>query len=137
MSQYILASLIAALLITFLASITVLKKVFARTQQTFLSKSEKENCTGETEGRITRYQPGRLDTAGMVWVSYVVGAKEYIIGEPIHLESRAIKAGRIPIGQEKTPKLGNITVGMKVTVRYDPDDPEKAFIPQNEGHVTN
>jgi len=134
---YIFALLSAIILITLTVSILAVRRAFSRNHQLFLTRGDKGKCTVETEGTVVRYKPSSDQTAGMVWVSYMVDGKEYTIGEPVHFSGSVIRMGKIPIGQKMEAKLGAIRVGMKVSVLYDPQKPSQAYIPQNEGHITN
>lgn len=71
-----------------------------------------------------------------VRVSYVVAGARYEITESVKMVSRSIKLGPIPIGQEQVPKLPTTEVGAAVTVCYDPNQPLRAYLRDNEGHMT-
>lgn len=51
------------------------------------------------------------------------------------MKSEAIKIGGIPVGQRKSYQMGNISVGDSVTIQYDPSNPAKALIAENDGTV--
>lgn len=70
-------------------------------------------------------------------VSYVVGGMRYELIESVKLRSKAIKLGPIPVGQEQVPKLPTTEVGETVAVCYDPDDPSRAYLRDNEGWATS
>ena len=46
-----------------------------------------------------------------------------------------IKIGFLPIGQVKTPRMGDIAVGGTAAVCYNPEQPEKAYIKENVGSM--
>lgn len=66
-------------------------------------------------------------------VRYEVGGQSYELEESLALRSEAIRVGPVPIGQRKTPKLGDVRPGRKVEVAYLLEDPSQALIIGNDG----
>lgn len=101
------------------------------------NRAEKnKRCTMETQGEIVKLKLKSGDGPFVITVRYEVDFTNYMIKESVKLKSTAIKAGKIPIGQKKTPVIGEIKEGTSVTVRYNPNNPEEAFVKGNEGFIT-
>lgn len=64
--------------------------------------------------------------------TYVVDGVSYTIRENITVKNEAIKMEGIPVGQKKTEY---ITAGIdeSVAVKYDPENPKKAYLKDNAG----
>lgn len=101
---------------------------------------KKRRCTREETGTIIGLKIHGLESPTTVVVQYTTwdpkshADRTYEIRESLKLRSEAIKLGPIPIGQRSIPVMGNTRVGTKVRVLYDPNDPSKAYLPDNEGH---
>jgi len=91
----------------------------------------KNRYTEETIGTVTKISFNNNGSRRLT-VEYIVYGSEYKITENITVHSKAIKIGFIPIGQKK---VECITAGMndKVTVVYNPENPEDAHIKGNDG----
>ena len=74
-----------------------------------MRKKNRRKCTGEVVGTIVK-----MDRKSMEML---------------------IKIGFLPIGQVKTPRMGDIAVGGTATVCYNPGQPEKAYIKENVGSM--
>lgn len=99
-------------------------------------KSKNERYTCETPGIITDLRLKGSDGPFVMTVSYSVNGIEYTVKESVKLKSSTIKAGAIPVGQRKTPVIGDIRKGSSVTVKHDPADPARALIKGNDGFIT-
>ncbi len=96
---------------------------------------KKKLYSGITKGRIDKIKYGGLRQSDVIFVTYCVDGVEYHIKETAKLKIEAIRIGRIPIGQRKTYRLGNISEGDAVTVQYDQRNPERAIIAENDGAI--
>lgn len=123
---------------TFAFMIIFLWKLSHKPGMKHLSKKDKQKCTGSTEGRITEkirmnHSAGAIKATDII-VSYRVDDKDYFLREHLKVHKEPIRIGKLPIGTVDTWSLGrNIEPGMKVYVRYDPEDPNKAYLPDNIG----
>lgn len=95
---------------------------------------KKKQCA-ETQGVIVEIKSRGIDYPTMLAVQYNVFGKVYEIKEAIKFRSETIKAGPLPVGQKKVPVLGNVGIGNKVTICYDPNDPKSAHIKENTGKI--
>ena len=98
----------------------------------FVFKSLKKKCTSAATGRVIKCQSLGLDSPTLVYVEYCVDSKTYIIKEYLKLKIEV--DGLI---QRKSPVLGDVKSGTKVRVLYNPANPKKAYLPDNEGHITS
>lgn len=92
--------------------------------------------TGVTTGRVSKLVNKGLDFPWVIYVTYCVDQKNYVIKESAKLKSSSIKAGGIPVGLKKTFVLGAIQEGHSVTILYDEKNPQKAVIYGNNGVMT-
>ena len=76
----------------------------------------KKKCTARVMGVVTDVRSRGLD-----------------FPDAIKLKSEIIKLGFLPVGQRKTPVMGNTQIGTGVEISYDPDKPERAYITENKG----
>lgn len=93
--------------------------------------------TATCEGTIEQFGIWGPYNYWRIRVSYTVDGTAYELTESAKLRSEAIKLGPIPIGQKQVPKLPTTEVGERVTVCYDPNDPSRAHLRDNEGWVTS
>lgn len=100
-------------------------------------KRKNETYTGTVQGRVLDIVDKGLDHPWVIHVIYDVNGVGYSIRETAKLKSETIKAGPIPIGQRKTFVMGPVSIGDRVTVKYDVNDPQKAIIAGNDGVMTS
>ncbi len=95
-------------------------------------KFQKKKCTEETNGAVIKK---RWD--GDVWflkAEYVVDGKSYIRTEQLRYKKvKTCELGNIPIGMKSTASTGELEVGDSVRIKYNPEKPQKAYMPDNEG----
>ena len=96
---------------------------------------KKKIYSGVTKGRVDEIKIKGLDYPNIMYVTYFVDGAEYHIKETVKMKSEAIKIGGIPVGQRNSYQMGNISVGDSVTIQYDPSNPAKALIAENDGTV--
>ncbi|SFI09830.1 hypothetical protein SAMN04487830_12229 [Pseudobutyrivibrio sp. OR37] len=96
---------------------------------------DKRNCTAITTGKIKELRSRGLNKATMIIVEYCVDGVTYEVQEGIKLKSEAIKIGFIPIGQKKSPVMGDVSVGSNTSISYNPQNPAEAFITNNRGFL--
>ena len=98
----------------------------------FVFKSLKKKCTSAATGTIVRCHSLGLDSPTLVYVEYCVDSKTYTLKESLKLKIEV--DGLI---QRKIPVLGDVKPDTKVRVFYNPMNPKKAYLPDNEGHITS
>lgn len=91
----------------------------------------RERCTADAVGTITLLKSSGFSTSFRITVVYTANGNAYECREFTTMKSKAIKLGFLPIGQRIVPILGNISVGSKVRVKYNPDNPAEAYLPDN------
>lgn len=91
-----------------------------------------KHYTAETTGIIIKSLLVSTETPRLT-VMYMVDGNEYTISENITSKSEAIKIGFLPIGQRKVWLVEKINVGDKLQIIYDPNNPQKAHIKENNG----
>ncbi|WP_458458050.1 hypothetical protein [Pseudobutyrivibrio sp.] len=96
---------------------------------------DKRNCTAITTGKIKELRSRGLNKATMIIVEYCVDGVAYEVKEGIKLKSESIKIGFIPIGQRKSPVMGDVSVGSNTSISYNPQNPAEAFITKNKGFL--
>ena len=95
-------------------------------------RKEKLAETGaKTEGIITKFRLRGVDSSSVITVAYEVSGVAYSVTESVRMKSEVIRLGPVPIGQRQVPVMGAVAEGTKVTVIYDPKDPQKAVIVEN------
>ncbi len=92
------------------------------------------NIVGKVSGTVIELKNKGLNFPSIAKVEYEVNGKKYQIEETIKLVSKVIKLGFLPIGQKKTSKI-NCEEGSVVTIVYDEEHPEKAYIEGNGGII--
>ena len=71
---------------------------------------------------------------------YTVDGIEYKLQEIVMYEimGETVKLGKFPVGRTRKAMLGSIAKGTQVRVRYQPEHPKKAYLPDNDnGHHFN
>lgn len=92
-----------------------------------------EAYTGRCQGEVVALAPHGRHSVTVARVRYEVGGRSYELEEALALRSEAIRVGPVPIGQRKTPKLGDMRPGREVEVAYLLEDPSQALIIGNDG----
>lgn len=95
-------------------------------------KFQKKKCMEETVGTVIKK---RWD--GEVWflkAEYVVDGKAYTKTEQLrYKKGKTHTLGKIPVGMKSIASLGELKVGDPVRIKYNPEKPQKAYMPDNEG----
>lgn len=91
------------------------------------------NCTTEITGTVKSVQIKGQDFPTIITVVYTVNDHPYEVSESIKLKSQPIKLGFLTVGQKRVPVLGNTSVGSVVRVKYNPNNPSEAYLPDNIG----
>lgn len=95
-------------------------------------KFQKEKCTSVTIGTVIK-----LRWDGEIWflkAEYVVNGKSYVKTEQLrYKKQKTYKLGNIPIGMKSKASLGELDVGDSVRIKYNPQKPKKAYMPDNTG----
>lgn len=102
----------------------------------------KELCTEICKGKIKKIKLRGTDFPRVLIVEYEVNGIQYEISEnQVMKPYKKIKLGFIPIGY-KTKSLIEINtgiqtiVGNEVKVKYNPENPKEAYLPDNDAKVT-
>lgn len=98
-----------------------------------MNKINKTACSARVVGHISDKTLRGSDFPISISVEYYVNDKLYVITETIKYEKKAIKIGNIPIGQKRVPKIGNIRIDSPTLVAYNPNNPQEAYLVENEG----
>lgn len=98
-----------------------------------MNKINKTACSTRVVGHISDKTLRGSDFPISISVEYYVNDKLYVITETIKYEKKTIKIGNIPIGQKRVPKIGNIRIDSPTLVAYNPNNPQEAYIVENEG----
>ncbi len=102
---------------------------------------QKSNCTETCRGIIKEIKIKGIDFPSKIIVEFEVSGRIYEISENLVTKPQKIKLGFIPIGY-KTKSLIEIktgisaTVGNNVNVKYNADNPNEAYLPDNDSNVT-
>ncbi len=95
-------------------------------------KYQKEKCTFETTGVVIKKRWN-----GDVWfltAEYIVDGITYKKTEQMRYQKENIhKIGKIPIGMRSSAPLGALKEGDSVRIKYNPQKPKQAYMPDNEG----
>ena len=102
----------------------------------------KDKCTKEGNGIIKELKIKGLDFPSVITVEYEVNGSIYELKENLVFKrNKTIKLGFIPVGY-KTKSLIELrtgvpaTVGNQVKVKYDEENPRKAYLPDNDSKIT-
>ncbi len=98
-----------------------------------MRKGKKINCTKSTLGKVTNLRIRGQDFPTMITVEYMVDGELYSVTESIKLKSEKIKKGIFTIGQRRVATMGETSVGAIASVRYNPANPNEAFLEDNTG----
>lgn len=102
---------------------------------------QKKNCTELCKGIIKEIKINGIDFPSKIIVEFEVGGKIYEISENLVMKPQKIKLGFIPVGY-KTKSLIEINtgistrVGNNVNVKYNANNPNEAYLPDNDSIVT-
>lgn len=91
----------------------------------------KRKCTEETEGMIIKVKNDKTNNPSSMTVQYMVGEEKYEVKERVMYTFVPVKSGILIIDHKQVPLMDNIAVGNKTVVRYNPDNPKKAYIRNN------
>lgn len=93
---------------------------------------QKEKCTEEIIGTIIKKRWN-----GEVWfltVEYIVNGKLYKKTEQLRYQIvKKYKVKGIPIGIKIRASLASLNEGDSVRIKYNPQKPKRAYMPDNEG----
>lgn len=92
---------------------------------------QKRKCTCDVIGKITKVFFNN-NGSRRVTVEYIVGGNLYKIKENITVKSEVIKNAGISIGQKKIEHI-TAGIGESVNLKYDPENPKKAYLKDNLG----
>lgn len=124
--------LIIALFFIFRWVRTTYKRKKGQARPAVRRKTLKQNCTHETIGYFSRVLPFKKSRVNIY--SYSVDGKYYEIYDVIiYRMGKVYKLGPIPIGYEMKSKLPDLE---RVRIRYNPLNPQEAYLPDNEGKWT-
>jgi len=102
---------------------------------------KKNNCTETCKGIIKEIKIKGIDFPSEIIVEFEIGGKKYEIRENLVMKPQKIKLGVIPIGY-KTKSLIEINtgietvVGNEVNVKYNSENPNKSYLPDNDSKIT-
>ena len=92
----------------------------------------KKKCTEETIGTIVKKKWN-----GELWfikVEYMVNGKVYRITEQLTYHvTKTYRIGPMPIGTCSMAAIENINEGVQVRVMYNPNNPKRGYLPDNNG----
>ena len=95
-------------------------------------KFQKKKCTDEVMGKIIKKKRN-----GNVWFltgEYIVEGKAYKRSEQLRYQKvKTHKIANIPIGMASQAPLGNLKEGDSVRIKFNPQKPKKAYMPDNVG----
>lgn len=93
---------------------------------------QKRKCTQETVGTVIKKRWN-----GEVWfltAEYIVDQKTYKKTEQMRYQKiKTYKIMNLPIGVKSQAPLGKLEKGDPVRIRYNPQNPKKSYMPDNEG----
>ncbi len=95
---------------------------------------QKKKCTQETIGIVTRKRWN-----GDVWfltAEYRVHDKVYQRTEQLRYQKvKSYQVMNIPVGMRAKASLAHLENGDAVKIRYNPQNPKKAYLPENTGRL--
>ncbi len=85
------------------------------------------------EGKIVCLGENNGDFPMSITVAFRVGPKVYALIERIRLKNDPVKIGpvSVPVRRKRVPMLGDVSLGAKVRVAYNPENPNNAWLPDN------
>lgn len=89
------------------------------------------------QGSVVRLTGWSQSKPAVIYVRYTVNGTDYQLRETMKVRHRAIRIGRIPIGQRVEFRMGNVRVGDMAAVCYDAARPSRACLRDNTGFWTN
>jgi len=89
-----------------------------------------------TEGTVINLKSKGLQHPTIITVKYVVDSVDYELKESVKLKNEFIKIGFIPIGHKLKPVI-NTRIGSRLTVAYDPNSPDNAYLIDNKGVINS
>jgi len=106
-----------------LALLFVLKSYLNEKQD--LKKSQLAQCTEKVLGLVTRFTYDVTERRHVVTVEYEVDSQKYQLQENVSKKSQLIKLGILTLD-------GKVKASTFVDVLYDPEDPQIAYLPENQ-----
>ena len=103
---------------------------------------KKKNCTKTCTGIIKEIRVKGLEFPTLIIVKYEVDGNSYEIKEQLVFKpTKVVKLLFIPIGHYTKSLIEIKTgvkaeVGNKINVRYNPDNPSEAYLPDNDSKIT-
>lgn len=92
---------------------------------------QKEKYINEVNGTIVSVDNARFLSPAFVTVRYSVEGKTYQIKERVRCSVQRARVGGFGIGNMRMPVLKNLDIGVNIRVRYRPEKPQKAYLPDN------
>ena len=97
-----------------------------------LKKSELAGCTEKVLGLVTDFVCRGNRNGDTVTVEYEVTNKKYQIQEPVKKNSQLIATGVLIRETKNKIPVGKVKASTFVDVFYDPEDPQIAYLPENQ-----
>ena len=97
-----------------------------------LNISQIKMCTEEARGYIDKIIEDPKTDKVKIEVTYEVEGVEFKITEKVAHRLEIVHCGNEVLGTKKIPLLGELKQGKEVLVKYNPEKPDKAYLPQNK-----
>ena len=89
-------------------------------------------CTETARGYIEKILTDPKSEKVKITVSYEVEGVEFKITETVANKLEIVHDKNMVVGTRKVPLLGELHEGKEVAVKYNPDKPDKAYLPKNK-----
>lgn len=99
--------------------------------QKILSPPQKSRCTGSTIGCVKAIYPEVNGVPSAILAEYIVNGITHIAFEYIATANKQKKNGFFGRKRENVSALKNICVGSQVSISYNPNNPDEAFLTDN------
>ena len=93
----------------------------------------KNNCTQTVNGTVKEMKMVEKDAPTVIYVEYEVGGKRYVLSENVKSKNKKVKILFWTIAEIRLSILKGMGIGDTTPVRYNPSNPEEAYLVNNTG----
>lgn len=105
--------------------------MLSKRRDRMVAESNARRFTGQVDGVVEEIALRTAAAPGFIRVRYEVDGKGYSVKETLKVSAAPREMGQLIVKKRET--LGGLSVGAPIEVRYLPDDPSRAILPENVG----
>lgn len=130
-SSSLLNLIIVAVALAVVAGIPFTAIMLSKRRDRMVAESNARRFTGQVDGVVEEIALRTASAPGFIRVRYEVDGRPYSVRETLKVSAAPREMGQLIVKKRET--LGGLAAGSPIEVRYLPDDPSHAILPENVG----